>query len=301
MPQRRPRHAGRKNTVTRGGALAVAAAALQHVLGVGFLPPSSRSRPVQDLQPAVQNEAGNGAMQIARPAAAATGLLPGAVSAAEGMTMGVAPSGVNALPDGEQAAVVLAIFLGLALLSAGLSGPLLGALRSALPEGWYGNWQKTWCIIGAFYMAAGVAHFTAAEGFEAIYPPAGTWGFWYLPGSAQFHVAWTGVAEILGGTGMFLGSLALGIASALGAEPPSILRLIPPAASLGLYALTWCVTPANVYMYTHGAIMTGLTPGDQAIPVEFHVIRGALQVLLLSLLWNFYADNWTSQQEAAKS
>ena len=46
------------------------------------------------------------------------------------------------------------------------------------------NWQKTWPILGAFYIAAGVAHFTAAEAFESIYPPEGTWGFWYLPGSA---------------------------------------------------------------------------------------------------------------------
>ena len=34
-----------------------------------------------------------------------------------------------------------------------------------------GGWQKTWPILGAVYMAAGVAHFTAKEAFEAIYPP----------------------------------------------------------------------------------------------------------------------------------
>ena len=54
------------------------------------------------------------------------------------------------------------------------------------------TWQKTWPILGAFYMAAGVAHFTAAEAFESIYPPEGTWGFWYLPGSAAWcHGFWS--------------------------------------------------------------------------------------------------------------
>ena len=48
------------------------------------------------------------------------------------------------------------------------------------------GWQKTWPILGGFYLAAGVAHFTAAESFEAIYPPEGTWGFWYLPGSVTW-------------------------------------------------------------------------------------------------------------------
>ncbi|CAK0868419.1 unnamed protein product [Prorocentrum cordatum] len=151
------------------------------------------------------------------------------------------------------------------------------------------------------YMAAGVAHFTAAEPFEAIYPPTGTWGLWYLPGSAQFHVAWTGVAELLGGAGLFLGSLALGIAGALGQEPPRPLRALPAAAALGLYVLTWCVTPANVYMYTHGAIMTGLTPGDAAIPVEIHAVRGAFQVVLLGLLWNFYESSWPSEDQPAEA
>ena len=39
----------------------------------------------------------------------------------------------------------------------------------------------------------------AAAAAAAVYPPIGTWGLWYLPGSAEFHVKWTGVAEVTAG------------------------------------------------------------------------------------------------------
>ena len=64
---------------------------------------------------------------------------------------------------------------------------------------WKG-WQKTWPILGAFYLAAGVAHFTAAESFQAIYPPEGTWGFWYLPGSVTWF--WTCFWNVKQGGGL---------------------------------------------------------------------------------------------------
>lgn len=64
------------------------------------------------------------------------------------------------------------------------------------------------------------------------------------------------------------------------------LRWLKPAAAASLAALTLAVTPANVYMFTHGAIMAGL-PGpaaDGPIPVYFHLVRFALQAVLLALL-----------------
>lgn len=202
-----------------------------------------------------------------------------------------APSGINVLPEGQQGLVVLAILAALGLLTWFAVSLVFPTVKSLLPEGWFAGWQKTWPLLGAVYMAAGVAHFTAAAAFESIYPPAGTWGIWYLPGSAQFHVAWTGVAEILGGAGLFIGALGLGAFALLGKEPPEPLKAIPGLAALGLFFLTIAVTPANIYMYTHGAQMTGLTPGDQPIPVEFHAVRGFFQVVLLSLLWGYYATS----------
>lgn len=224
-------------------------------------------------------------------------LVPSAALAVQEMPP--APSGINTLPESQQAAVVVGVFVGLAAGTAILAGPIFQFLQNLLPEGWWKGWQKTWPILGAFYLAAGVAHFTAAESFQAIYPPEGTWGFWYLPGSASFHVAWTGVAEIAGGTGLFVGALLLGLAGGLQMEVPMWLQLIPSWSALGLFLLTWAVTPANVYMYTHGAQMIGLTPGDQPIPLEFHLIRGLFQVILLSILWSYSSAQREEAQAAS--
>lgn len=249
--------------------------------GESFVPPQAKPSP------------GACAASTAGAALAACGGVPAALA-----EMPPAPSGINTLPESQQAAVVLGLFVFLAAGTLLLVGPIFQFLQQLLPEGWFKNWQKTWPILGAFYIAAGVAHFTAAEAFESIYPPEGTWGFWYLPGSASFHVAWTGVAEIAGGTGLFVGALLLGLAGALQMEVPRLLRQIPALSALGLFALTWVVTPANVYMYTHGAQMVGLTPGDQPIPVEFHLIRGLLQVVLLGILWSYSS---AAREEAAEA
>lgn len=209
---------------------------------------------------------------------------------AEAAQMPLAPSGVNGLPESEQALVVLAIFAVLGLGSLALLA-LFDQLKRALPEGWFSAWQRTWPLLGFIYMAAGSAHFTAKDAFESIYPPPGTWGFWYLPGSAEFHVAWTGVAELLGGAGLFLGAIVLALADAFNWTLPPIVRELHVLSALGLLVLTLVVSPANIFMYTHGAQMVGLTPGDATIPVEGHYIRCVLQVLLLSILWRYYVDN----------
>lgn len=209
---------------------------------------------------------------------------------AEAAQMPLAPSGVNGLPESQQAFAVVAIF---ALLSVGTFGllALFDQVRRALPEGWFSAWQRTWPILGLVYMAAGSAHFTAKDAFESIYPPPGTWGFWYLPGSAEFHVLWTGVAELLGGAGLFLGAIVLALADAFKWTLPPLVSELHALSALGLFALTIVVSPANIYMYTHGAQMVGLTPGDATIPVEGHYIRCALQVVLLSILWKYYVDS----------
>jgi len=110
-------------------------------------------------------------------------------------------------------------------------------------------------------------------------------GVWQLPGSAEFHVAWTGVAEIAGGAGLLIGAAA----DALGFAR---LRWLKPSSAACLAALTLAVTPANVYMYTHGAMMDGLPgpPVDGPIPVSAHFARFALQAVLLALLAGMARD-----------
>lgn len=86
-------------------------------------------------------------------------------------------------PSPEQL-VFAGIYAGLGLGTAAAQ-PLFGALEKALPEGWFENWSKTWPALGIVFMLAGVAHFTAQGAFMSIYPPAGTWGMWALPGSVM--------------------------------------------------------------------------------------------------------------------
>lgn len=79
-----------------------------------------------------------------------------------------------------------------------------------------------------------------------LYPHVlqGAWGLWYLPGSDEFHVEWTGVAEVLGGLGM------------LAAQVPAVQQAVPwlyNASAAGMFALAVAVTPSNIFMATHNA------------------------------------------------
>jgi len=185
----------------------------------------------------------------------------------------VAPSGIDALPLVEQQTVFVGIY-------AMLGASTIGAVRvtDALQRfAWFRAYKKTWFLLGAVYALAGYAHFAVSDAFTAIYPPPGTWGLWALPGSPEFHVAWTGVAELLGGSGLVLGGLAAALA------PGSPVARLAPLSAAALFALTLAVTPANIYMYTHGAIMVGAGP-DGPLPVEFHYVRFVAQVVLLTIL-----------------
>ncbi|CAM9497360.1 unnamed protein product [Chrysoparadoxa australica] len=208
----------------------------------------------------------------------------------------ISPSGFNALDKQVQALGVGGIFLGLA---AGTVAAHEGgaALTDALP--WLDASRGPGAIfLGLIFMAAGVSHFTLHEDFAAMvsyslhtspgpnsyltgsiavilhlqYPGKGSWGIWYLPGSASFHVNWTGVAEVLGGLGLAMGQLGVG--------PPGLMQ----AAAAALFGLVVAVTPANTFMFSHGIRFPKDGP---EVPVAGHVVRYIAQMLLLAQLWGY--------------
>jgi uncharacterized membrane protein len=192
------------------------------------------------------------------------------------------PSRINTVPKPIQAKAVVGIFAALFLGTQAFSSVLTD--WTAQYE-WLQNFRYSWPVLGAVFVAAGVTHFTVEDEYCNIYPSRGTWGLWYLPGSPQFHVQWTGVAEILGGVGLLLGGAMDSPLFPVYFDSPNLLSsnaglLSDSAAALCL--LTLAMTPANIYMYTHGARLPKEGP---AVPISFHVIRGAFQIVLLGLLY----------------
>jgi uncharacterized membrane protein len=164
------------------------------------------------------------------------------------------PSGINTLPLSNQAIIVANIFLGLFLSTYGLVSLFDYAMDTYPTINYtFSAWEATWLLLGPIFMLAGIAHFVIDKEFMNIVPPNGTWGFWFVPGGKRFHVYWTGVAEFILGSLLSVG----GISQFFGVALPSIFFInaneLVSASSFGLLVLTIMMTPANIYMYTHGA------------------------------------------------
>jgi len=189
-------------------------------------------------------------------------------------------SKVNTLSEPIQASIVLGIFVALGISSVAFSS-FLDIIT--LKYEWVQSWRYTWPLLGAIYAIAGVTHFTVQEEYENIYPSKGAWGIWHLPGTPEFHVKWTGVAEILGGLGLLIGGAYDAFMPVFGECPNFITSAgIGSDAAAGLLLLTAAVTPANIFMYTHGA---KLPIDGPEVPIVGHAIRGAMQVVLFGLLY----------------
>mmetsp|Transcript_4726 Transcript_4726/g.9490 ORF Transcript_4726/g.9490 Transcript_4726/m.9490 type:complete len:318 (+) Transcript_4726:129-1082(+) len=192
------------------------------------------------------------------------------------------PSGINVLPESDQALYFAGAMTGL------LIGTVVGvgafeALASVFP-GFCNGWRATWPILGAGLVAAGISHFTIHDDFCNIYPFPNAWGIWKIPFSASFHVNWTGVAEIVLGTLLFGGAYANVISQFVlktdVLDPEFAKVLLRTAAGLTLLLL-FIVTPANIFMWTHGA---RLPKDGPEIPSSVHPIRGALQIVLTTMM-----------------
>ncbi len=117
------------------------------------------------------------------------------------------------------------------------------------------SWPKAilLLLLAAFFVFAGVSHFTRAAFFVAIVPP-------YLP-SPLLMVQLSGVAEIAGGVGVL------------------IPRLRVPAG-WGLLALLVAVYPANIHMALHP---------EQFPDVSRAFLYGRLPFQLLFAAWVWWA------------
>lgn len=191
------------------------------------------------------------------------------------------PTRINQMPIPIQVAVFVSVYMALfvssSLLVLGYSN-LVSSVPSIAP--FILAWEKTFPILGLIFLLAGVTHFTLKQEFENIYPARGAWGIWYLPGSKSFHVEWTGVAECLGGLLLVIG----GIQDAFNILPIPDRLLVGSFASdaaFGLLMLVIAVTPANIYMFTHGARLPIKGP---EVGIKFHIIRGALQAIIIAML-----------------
>ncbi len=116
----------------------------------------------------------------------------------------------------------------------------------------YLSWRAVGiAIVFVWFMFGGVSHFTDPDFFVAIMPP-------YVP----YHlpiVYISGVFEIAGAIGILL---------------PQTRRL----AGLGLFVLTICVTPANIYMWQNPELYPD-------VPEAFLSIRLVVQCILLAVIW----------------
>lgn len=150
------------------------------------------------------------------------------------------------------------------------------------------------CVLSGAFIAAGIAHFALEDTFTAFVPPKGSWGgLWQVPSPGsnqlgityeQYHSFWSGIAEVFVGIWLLIATLLPGVLPLTlitygSCEDPLIFSATTiPAA--GMYFLTACVTPANIYMYTHNPVV----PRIPALPYPVgHAARGVLQCALLAV------------------
>ena len=169
----------------------------------------------------------------------------------------VSPSGIDELPLILQSSIFFGIYALLGI-STSISIQTIDTLSKSVIglEKWRYQYIETVLplLLGVVFFAAGIGHFISEQAFCDIYPPRGTWGIWYLPGSANFHVAWTGIVELLGGSGLLFGGLRSSLMGILNSNEEeddedglSLIKLIQPISAATLFILTISVTPASMY------------------------------------------------------
>lgn len=222
-------------------------------------------------------------------------------------------SGINALPEIFQCG----IFVGYYLLLGVCCNVSINIIDNEISTKIIGleTWRALYvdnvlpCAIGILFVSAGIGQLLVApQEYLPLVPPPGTWGIWYVPGSSQFHVFWTGMVELICGTSLLFSSDVLNRnkeeeeedSSSSSSSITSILtKVIKPVSATLLLILTIVITPSNIYMYTHGATLattmttttTTITENPFSLSLSYHYIRFLLQSLLLGTLFVLAKDS----------
>jgi len=179
------------------------------------------------------------------------------------------PSGINTWRIPLQVLVVVVYFYVLVIAFQGAVG---GLEQGGIPAD---DSVMVPVFLGIFYSFVGASHFGAPDDFCNILPYKGAWGIWYVPGSPQFHVKWTGIAEVMSGVGLVLGSL-------MDLQGPYTSAGLLSDCAMYLCFLTVGMTFANIFMLTHGA---KLPIKSEPLGMGFHFGRLSAQALILGLLY----------------
>jgi hypothetical protein len=158
------------------------------------------------------------------------------------------PSRINMLPESYQTDMFFGTY-------ASVVGRVI-LINMVLPLYQFSPSRGVQVFLGSFYAFVGLMQISSIDDSANVYPPLGTWGLWDLPGSKEFHVAWTGAAQILGGGGLVVARLLLTSLfsnSPLGATWTAISRFLSSFSAGGLFLLMLAMLPVDIYMYTHGA------------------------------------------------
>ena len=156
----------------------------------------------------------------------------------------------------------------------------LAAARLVSPEGWRQAIETLPVILGLCYAGIGLLHWTEAD--VLVSTATILWSF-----CDQSISQAVGAAEVMGALGMLLGQARTTMENVLGIEVnvSGPVRWLTPLAAAFLLLLTAAITPANIYIYTHGGAAD----------------RFGLQALLLCLLVTTVRDTffytWGDQVE----
>mmetsp|Transcript_14379 Transcript_14379/g.29437 ORF Transcript_14379/g.29437 Transcript_14379/m.29437 type:complete len:202 (-) Transcript_14379:1696-2301(-) len=171
---------------------------------------------------------------------------------------------VSLLPLAMQAVVVWSIMAAFGVLTTACV--LLLDVLNATPM--VSHWVMFPTLV---FLISGVFHFTHLHYMKRLVPCFGAWGFWYIPGSPEFHTIWSGVLELVLGGRVLYGTI-IGNSS------------IVQSTSRYLFLFLVTLTFGNIFMFTHNS-PGPMDPTTLPFPLRRHLMRALMQLIMFVILW----------------